>query len=49
MDVKTLSERAASAPYAETRAFYLANGFEPVAELDMWDEDNPAVLLRRSL
>jgi len=48
-DVKTLSERAAYAPYAETRAFYLANGFEPVAELDIWDEDNPAVLLRRSL
>ena len=49
LDVKTLSERAAYAPYAEARAFYLANGFEPVAELDIWDEDNPAVLLRRSL
>ena len=49
LDVKTLSERAEYAPYAETRGFYLANGFESVAELDIWDEDNPAVLLRRSL
>jgi ribosomal protein S18 acetylase RimI-like enzyme len=49
LDVKTLSERATYAPYAETRGFYLANGFEWVAELDIWDEDNPAVLLSRSL
>ena len=49
LDVKTLSERATYAPYAETRGFYLANGFESVAELDIWDEENPAVLLRRSL
>src|SRR6266702_3019473 len=49
LDVKTLSERATYAPYAETRGFYLANGFESVAELDIWDEDNPAVLLSRSL
>jgi GNAT superfamily N-acetyltransferase len=49
LDVKTLSERATYAPYAETRGFYLANGFESVGELDIWDEDNPAVLLRRSL
>jgi ribosomal protein S18 acetylase RimI-like enzyme len=41
LDVKTLSERPAYAPYAETRAFYLANGFGPVAELDIWDDDNP--------
>jgi ribosomal protein S18 acetylase RimI-like enzyme len=49
LDVKTLSERAAYAPYAETRSFYRANGFEWVAELDIWDEDDPAVLLSRSL
>jgi ribosomal protein S18 acetylase RimI-like enzyme len=49
LDVKTLSERATYAPYAETRGFYLANGFEWVAELDIWDEDDPAVLLSRSL
>jgi ribosomal protein S18 acetylase RimI-like enzyme len=49
LEVKTLSERAAYAPYAETRSFYRANGFEWVAELDIWDEDDPAVLLSRSL
>ena len=49
LDVKTLSERAVYAPYAETRSFYRANGFEWVAELDIWDEDDPAVLLSRSL
>jgi len=49
LDVKTLSERASYPPYAETRGFYLANGFEWVAELDIWDEDDPAVLLSRSL
>lgn len=49
LDVKTLSERAAYTPYAETRSFYRANGFEPIDELDIWDEENPAVLLRRSL
>jgi len=49
LDVKTLSERAAYPPYAETRGFYLANGFESVEELDIWDGDNPAVLLRRPL
>ena len=49
LDVKTLSERATYAPYAETRGVSRANGFESVAELDIWDEDNPAVLLSRSL
>jgi len=49
LDVKTLSERAAYPPYAETRAFYRANGFGSVEELDIWDEGNPAVLLRRRL
>jgi GNAT superfamily N-acetyltransferase len=49
LDVKTLSERAAYPLYAETRGFYLANGFESVEVLDIWGGDNPAVLLRRSL
>jgi ribosomal protein S18 acetylase RimI-like enzyme len=49
LDVKTLSERATYPPYAETRAFYQANGFESVAELEIWDEGNLAVLLRRAL
>ena len=49
LDVKTLSEREPYAPYAETRAFYVANGFVKVAELDIWGPENPAVLLSRSL
>jgi GNAT superfamily N-acetyltransferase len=47
--VKTLSSRHADLGYAETRAFYRALGFEPVAELDVWGPENPAVLLRRRL
>lgn len=45
--VKTLSSRDPYPPYAETRAFYCANGFEPIEELDIWGPDNPAVLLVR--
>lgn len=47
--VKTLSDRDPYPPYAETRAFYRANGFERVAELDVWGPENPAVLLARPL
>jgi GNAT superfamily N-acetyltransferase len=47
--VKTLSSRDPYPPYAETRAFYLANGFTAVEELDIWGPENPAVLLRREL
>jgi ribosomal protein S18 acetylase RimI-like enzyme len=49
LDVKTLSARDPYPPYAETRAFYRANGFTEVAELDIWGPENPAVLLSRSL
>lgn len=43
--VKTLSDRSDPGPeYAETRAFYLAMGFLPVAELDLYPE-NPIQLL----
>ena len=43
--VKTLSDRTDPGPeYAETRAFYLAMGFVPVAELDLYP-DNPIQLL----
>jgi GNAT superfamily N-acetyltransferase len=43
--VKTLSDRIDPGPeYAETRAFYLAMGFVPVAELDLYP-DNPIQLL----
>jgi len=49
LDVKTLSSRDPYPPYAETRAFYRANGFTEVAELDIWGPENPAVLLSRPL
>jgi ribosomal protein S18 acetylase RimI-like enzyme len=45
--VKTLSSRDPYPPYAETRAFYRANGFEEIEELDVWGPENPAVLLAR--
>jgi len=47
--VKTLSERDPYAPYAETRAFYRAMGFQPIQELDIWGPENPAVLMVREL
>jgi GNAT superfamily N-acetyltransferase len=48
--VKTLSDREDPGPeYAQTRAFYLANGFVPVAELDIWGPENPCQLLARPL
>jgi GNAT superfamily N-acetyltransferase len=49
LDVKTLSSRRPYPPYAETRAFYRANGFDEVRELDVWGPENPAVLLSRPL
>ena len=50
--VKTLSDRTDPGPeYAETRAFYLAMGFVPVAELnlDPPDPENPIQLLAMTL
>jgi len=44
--VKTLSNRIDPGPeYAQTRAFYLRRGFEPVAELDLYGPENPIQLL----
>ncbi len=48
--VKTLSDR--DGPYEEydqTRTFYLAMGFERVAELDIWGPENPALLMAKPL
>lgn len=45
--VKTLSDRVAYEPYAQTRAFYEAMGFTPLMELDIWGPDNPALLYVR--
>ena len=48
--VKTLSDRTDPGPeYAETRAFYLAMGFLPVAELDLYGPENPIQLLAMPL
>jgi hypothetical protein len=48
LTVKTLSDREDPGPeYAQTRAFYLAVGFVPVAELDIWGPENPCQLLAR--
>jgi GNAT superfamily N-acetyltransferase len=48
--VKTLSDRVDPGPeYAATRAFYLARGFAPAAELDIWGPENPAQLLMKRL
>jgi len=48
--VKTLSEHGDSEHYDRTRAFYLAMGFLPLQEMpDLWDAENPALLLVRPL
>lgn len=47
--VKTLSDREPYEPYAETRRFYEAMGFEPVLDLDLWGPGNPALLFARVL
>jgi ribosomal protein S18 acetylase RimI-like enzyme len=49
LHVKTLSSRDPHPPYAATRAFYRAHGFEEVEELDVWGPEDPAVLLRREI
>ena len=47
---KTLSDREDPGPaYAATRAFYLARGFVPVMELDIWGPENPCQLLAKAL
>jgi len=47
--VKTLSDRVDPGPeYAATRAFYLARGFVPAAELDLYP-DNPIQLMSRRI
>jgi N-acetylglutamate synthase-like GNAT family acetyltransferase len=48
--VKTLSDREDPGPeYAATRAFYLARGFRPAAELDLFGPENPIQLLSRPI
>lgn len=48
--VKTLSDREDPGPeYAATRAFYLARGFSPAAELDLFGPENPIQLMSRPI
>jgi ribosomal protein S18 acetylase RimI-like enzyme len=48
--VKTLSDRTDPGPeYASTRAFYLARGFRPAAELELFGPENPIQLMARRL
>ncbi|HET9311102.1 MAG TPA: GNAT family N-acetyltransferase [Actinomycetota bacterium] len=47
--VKTVSDRDGDPgpEYSQTRGFYLARGFTPVAELDIWGPENPCQVLAR--
>lgn len=48
--VKTLSDKADSKEYAETRKFYTKVGFEPLITLtEMWDEKNPCLIMIKEL
>jgi len=50
LTVKTLSPSHESAPYAATRAFYLAAGFEPLEEfVDLWGPANPCLMMVKRL
>ena len=48
--VKTLSDAVSYEPYARTRGFYKSIGFEPLITLtEMWDEENPCLIMLKSL
>jgi len=47
--VKTLSDRDPDPGYMATREFYLAMGFTPLLDLDIWGPENPALLLVRTI
>jgi ribosomal protein S18 acetylase RimI-like enzyme len=50
LTVRTLSPRSDDECYARTRAFYEAIGFTPLLDLpELWDEENPAMVLVRAL
>jgi GNAT superfamily N-acetyltransferase len=50
LQVKTQGPTAADPGYGSTRAFYTGVGFTPLEELlDLWDADNPALILIKSL
>jgi ribosomal protein S18 acetylase RimI-like enzyme len=46
VQVKTLGPSRPSRAYAQTRAFYLANGYRPLEELaTIWGAENPCLIL----
>lgn len=48
--VETLSDKVNYAPYEKTRLFYENMGFEPLITLtEMWDENNPCLIMVKSL
>lgn len=50
LQVKTLGPSRPDPEYDRTRRFYEARGFEPLEEmLDVWPEDNPMLILIKSL
>ena len=50
LQVKTLAAAAKSEPYDRTRAFYLAQGFDPLEVLpELWDAHNPCLVLVKAL
>jgi len=50
LQVKTLSQSRPDEFYDKTRAFYIKNNFTPLEEFkSLWDEDNPCLLLIKTL
>ncbi len=50
LQVKTLAPSMPDEGYAQTRAFYAAMGFRPLEEFaDIWDKDNPCLLMVKKL
>jgi len=50
LSVKTLAPSMEDENYATTRAFYVANGFEPHETLpDLWGPDTPCLVMRKTL
>jgi len=50
LQVKTLSSKHPSPEYAQTRAFYLAQGFVPLEEFpELWGPHNPCLQLIKAL
>ena len=48
--VKTLSEMVDFPPYESTRRFYRGMGFAPLVTLtEMWDEENPCLIMLKAL